>query len=201
MKVNQSPIAQFLHAPYRLFKFSLPLLMAAVVTMAPHVQASNTTTTSTPATSAASASITAHNQTAYRINAIQRDLTSIRQHALQTHPELVTQTKAFEAAYKKKATDVGYNPESFVNKAHELQSKVQDQALSEKERNALIKEFAAAKQELAKQRERILSDKQLIAMQTQLQNDTLAAMQAYDPKTETLITELAQLLKTKQISK
>lgn len=172
-------------------KLSLPVMLAALFTLTQPVQASETTDNVASQAAATKA-------TTQRINAIQRDLTSIRQQALKANPELVEQAKAFESAYKKKAQEIGYNPEEFIAQAQELQVKIRDEGLSEQERSDLLHDFAKAKQTLAKQRQTLLEDESLMALQNELQNNTLTAMKNHNPKTEELVSELNQLIESLQ---
>lgn len=172
-------------------KLSLPVMLAAFFTLTQPVQASETTDNVASQAAATKA-------TTQRINAIQRDLTSIRQQALKANPELVEQAKAFESAYKEKAQEIGYNPEEFIAQAQELQVKIRDEGLSEQERSDLLHEFAKAKQTLAKQRQTLLEDESLMALQNELQNNTLTAMKNHNPKTEELVSELNQLIESLQ---
>ncbi|MGF1716628.1 hypothetical protein L4D08_17325 [Photobacterium chitinilyticum] len=169
-------------------KMSLPLVLLSMMLLAPQVNASNVTANSP----------SAQKETVNRINAIQRDLTSIRQQTLQENPELAEQAKQLEGEFKKKADEIGYEPEEFIAKAQEIQEQVKDASLSEEERSELITEFAAAKQKMAEQRQAIIADKELMAMQDQLQKDMLIAMKAQDPKTEQLVEELSSLVKAIQ---
>ncbi|MBV1843595.1 hypothetical protein [Photobacterium ganghwense] len=172
-------------------KLSLPVMLAALFTLTQPVQASETTDNVASQAAATKA-------TTQRINAIQRDLTSIRQQALKANPELVEQAKAFESAYKEKAQEIGYNPEEFIAQAQELQVKIRDEGLSEQERSDLLHDFAKAKQTLAKQRQTLLEDESLMALQNELQNNTLTAMKNHNPKTEELVSELNQLIESLQ---
>ncbi|MCQ1058485.1 hypothetical protein ACQKPX_02555 [Photobacterium sp. DNB23_23_1] len=169
-------------------KYALPLMLVTMFAFNPAAKASD----------AATDTIASQKEVTHRINAIQRDLTSIRQQTLQSNPELVEQAKAFEAAYQEKAEEVGYNPDEFISQAQDIQDKVRNAETSEEEREALIKEFAAAKRQLAEQRESILSDETLMAMQEKLQADTFAAMNTNNPETETLMKELNTLLESLQ---
>ncbi|GHA36175.1 hypothetical protein ACFFLZ_23075 [Photobacterium aphoticum] len=197
-----------------LAKFSLPALLVGALSVSLPATASTTTANSTTgnavtATAAqtdvltdaqkaaqekAKAEALAKKATIHKINAIQRDLTSIRQQALKQHPELVKQAKALETTYKQKAEEIGYNPDAFVAKAEALQKELRKTNMPEEERNKLVKEFAAAKQQLAHQRQVLISDPTLVSLQKSLQQDTIAAMKASDPKTEALLTELQQLI-------
>ncbi|MGF1687032.1 hypothetical protein L4C36_10090 [Photobacterium japonica] len=183
-----------------LTKYSLPILFAGALGAALPANANNTTAeTVTPAPTATElAQAQAKKAAVHKINAIQRDLTSIRQQALKSHPELVKQAKALETTYKQKAEDIGYNPDAFVAKAETLQEQLRATNMPEEERNALVKEFAAAKQQLAKQRQTLITDPTLVTLQQNLQHDTLAAMKASDPKTDELLNELKHLLETVQ---
>lgn len=169
-------------------KMSLPLVLLSMMLLAPQVNASNISADS----------LSTQKETVNRINAIQRDLTSIRQQTLQAKPELAQQAKELESEFQKKADEVGYEPEVFLAKAQEIQEQVKDTSISEEERSELIKEFAAAKQKMAEQRQAIIADKDLMAMQNKLQEDTLVAMKAQDPKTEQLVEELNTLVKAIQ---
>ena len=90
------------------------------------------------------------------------------------------------------------HPDEFINQAQGIQDKVRNAETSEEERETLIKEFAAAKRQLAEQRESILSDEKLMAMQEKLQADTFAAMKTSNPETEELLKELNTLLESLQ---
>ncbi|WP_299015404.1 hypothetical protein [uncultured Photobacterium sp.] len=169
-------------------KMSLPLLLLTAMILAPYANASAISADSSRA----------QRDTANRIHAIQRDLTSIRQQALQANPELIAQSKKLEEKFQQKAEEIGYEPGEFITKAQEIQQQVQDQSLSEKERSELIKEFTVAKQKMTQQRRAIIADKELMAMQDQLQQDMVMAMQAHDPKTEKLIDELNRLIEAIQ---
>ncbi|PSU34313.1 hypothetical protein [Photobacterium lutimaris] len=171
-----------------LLKYALPLMLVTMFAFSPASKASDVATDT----------VANQKEATYRINAIQRDLTSIRQQTLQSNPGLVEQAKAFEAAYQEKAKEVGYNPDEFISQAQEIQNKVRNAETSEEEREALIKEFAAAKRQLAEQRESILSDATLMAMQEKLQADTFAAMKTSNPETENLMKELNTLLESLQ---
>ncbi|AJR08937.1 hypothetical protein C9J03_06135 [Photobacterium gaetbulicola] len=169
-----------------LMKYALPLMLVTLFAFSPASKASD----------AATDTVANQKEVTHRINAIQRDLASIRQQTLQANPELIEQAKAFETAYQAKAKEIGYNPDEFINQAQEIQDKVRNAETSEEEREALIKEFAAAKRQLAEQRESLLADESLMAMQEKLQSDTYAAMKAFDPKTERLVDELNTLLES-----
>ncbi|MCW8327777.1 hypothetical protein MD588_03070 [Photobacterium sp. SDRW27] len=169
-------------------KMSLPLALLSMMLLGPQANASGIATDS----------IANQKETVNRINAIQRDLTSIRQQTLQANPELAEQSKELEAKFQQKAEEVGYDPETFITKAQEIQEQVKDTSLSEEQRSELIKEFAAAKQKMAEQRQAIISDKELMAMQEKLQQETMVAMKAHDPKTEKLVEELNTLVETIQ---
>ena len=163
---------------------SMPLLFLTAMLLTSHANAS--------AVSADSSQV--QRDAANRIHAIQRDLTSIRQLTLQANPELMAQAKELEEKFQQKAEEVGYEPDEFIAKAKEIQEQVQDPSLTTEERRQLIKEFAAAKQKMARQREAIIADKELMAMQDKLQQETMMAMQAYDPNTEKLVEELNKLI-------
>ena len=169
-------------------KYALPLLLMTLFAFSPITKASDVATDS----------VASQKEITYRINAIQRDLTSIRQQTLQANPALVEQAKAFEAAYQQKAEEIGYDPEEFITKAKAIQDQVRNVETSEEERENLIREFAAAKRQLAGQREQILADQSLMAMQEKLQADTFAAMKTLNPETQALIEELNKLLATIQ---
>ncbi|MGF1760289.1 hypothetical protein L4D76_20650 [Photobacterium sagamiensis] len=169
-------------------KMSLPLVFLSMILLAPQVNASGI----------AADSIVAQRDTVNRINSIQRDLTSIRQQTLQANPDLAEQSKQLESKFQQKADEIGYAPEEFIAKAQEIQEQVQDTSLSEEKRSELIKEFTAAKQTMAEQRQAIMADKDLMGMQEKLQQDTFAAMKAQDPKTEQLVDELNNLIETIQ---
>lgn len=186
---NISTRTQLLPATKNWFiKLSLPLLLLTAMVLAPYANASAVSADSNRA----------QRDTANRIHAIQRDLTSIRQQALQANPELMAQSKELEQKFQQKAEEVGYEPDKFIAKAKEIQEQVQSQTLSTEERGELIKEFAAAKKKMAEQRQAIIADKELMAMQGKLQQDTMVAMQAYDPNTKKLVEELNRLVETIQ---
>lgn len=161
---------------------SLPLVMLAMM-LTPQANASMANQQATPA-----------KETVERINAIQRDLTSIRQQAMHSNPDLAAQAKQLDQAFEKKAKEIGYDPEAFVTQAQEIQTKIQTEALSEEERSELIQTFIAAKKKMAEQRQQLTSDKQLMGMQEKLQQETLVAMKDQDPKTEALVKELRTLV-------
>ncbi len=73
-------------------KMSLPLVLLSMMLLAPQVNASNVTANSP----------SAQKETVNRINAIQRDLTSIRQQTLQENPQLAEQAKQLEGEFQKK---------------------------------------------------------------------------------------------------
>ncbi|MDV5169045.1 hypothetical protein [Photobacterium rosenbergii] len=188
MQNSKTRTLQQSNSVFNLMKYALPLMLVTLFAFSPASKASD----------AATDTVANQKEVTHRINAIQRDLTSIRQQTLQANPELIEQAKAFEAAYKEKAKEIGYNPDEFVSQAQEIQDKVRNAETSEEEREALIKEFAAAKRQLAEQRESILADEKLMAMQEKLQADTFAAMKSTNPETETLIQELNSLLESLQ---
>ncbi|PSW21328.1 hypothetical protein C9I98_05150 [Photobacterium sanctipauli] len=188
MQNTQARVAQPSSLAVKFAKYSLPLMLVAMFALAPKANASD----------AATETVANQQETTHRINSIQRDLTSIRQQTLQSNPDLVEQAKAFETAYQKKAEEIGYDPNAFITKAQEIQTKVRDEATSEEERSKLIQEFADAKKAMAMQRESILADEELMAMQEKLQKDTFAAMKEQNPDTEKLVTELNELLTSLQ---
>ncbi|MGF1681856.1 hypothetical protein [Photobacterium minamisatsumaniensis] len=188
MQNTKTRLAQSPNLARTFAKYSLPLMFLAMFSLAPKVNASDVATET----------VASQQEATQRINAIQRDLTSIRQQTMQSNPELVEQAKAFEQAYQKKADEIGYDPNTFIEKAQEIQVKVRDEATSEEERSALIKEFADAKKAMAMQRESILSDEELMGMQEKLQKDTFVAMKKNNADTETLIKELNTLIETLQ---
>ncbi|MEJ2763706.1 hypothetical protein VV869_06950 [Photobacterium sp. MCCC 1A19761] len=161
---------------------SLPLVLLAMM-LTPQANASLANKTATPP-----------KETVERINAIQRDLTSIRQQAMQSNPELAAQAKQLEQAFEQKAKDIGYDPEAFVTQAQEIQTKIQTEQLSKEERSELIQSFIDAKNKMAEQRQQMISDKQLMGMQEKLQQETLIAMKDQDPNTEALVKELNTLV-------
>ncbi|MGF1692901.1 hypothetical protein [Photobacterium kagoshimensis] len=135
---------------------------------------------------------------ANKVGVIQQELAAIKQETLQANPDLRQQQLDFEKAFEAKAEKVGYDPDSFMAKAKEIQDELRSAETTQEQQAKLIKEFNHAKTVLAKQRETIMSDAALMDQEEDLRKATYTAMTKHDPKTKALFGSLDQLIKQMQ---
>jgi len=120
-------------------------------------------------------------------------LQQIHEETIKANPELAAQQQQFETRVKDAVEDEGYSVEKGQERTKEMRQKLQSGDLSDSEKQALVKDFQAERQEMAKARKAALQDPEIQQAGKELQKDTMAAMKQQDGQTDQLLKDMESL--------
>lgn len=120
-------------------------------------------------------------------------LQEIHAQTIKANPDLAAQQDEFVAMVRAAVEDQGYDIEAGQERVQALAAKLQSGELSQEERQAVMQDFAAERRALQEARTAALQQPEIQEAGKQLQQDTLAAMQAQNNETEALMNDMRAL--------
>lgn len=124
---------------------------------------------------------------------IQQRLAEVQQAALENNPGLQQQREELEDLVIRKMEEAGYDPDSSMETLESVQAGMQDESLSDQERQQMLQEAQQAQQDLQEAQQVAMQDDEVVEAQQAFQNDLMEAMRAEDPETDELIEEFQQI--------
>lgn len=123
-----------------------------------------------------------------------KQLDAARQQALAANPELVKRRDAFQAMVKARMKKNGYDIDA---KAAKLK-KLRDNATTKKQQQQLLVTYLQQRKKMQQAQAQVMQSSDVSSAAKKLSQDTLAAMQEQNPKTQEMIDHLKDLLKQRQ---
>lgn len=128
---------------------------------------------------------------AYRQKATK--LQQIHEKTIEANPELAEQQQEFEDKVRDAVENQGYDVEKGQQRVQEMAQKLQSGDLSDSERQAVMKDFQAERQQMVQARDAALKKPEIRSAGEKLQEDTLAAMKEQNSQTTELLKEMETL--------
>lgn len=120
-------------------------------------------------------------------------LQQIHENTIEANPELAAQQEEFEKKVRQAVEDEGYNVEQGQERVQELAQKMQSGDLEQSERQAVMQDFQAERQEMTQARNEVMQQPEIQSAGQELQEDTLAAMKEQNSETQTLLDDMDSL--------
>ncbi|MES1926312.1 hypothetical protein [Salinisphaera sp. T31B1] len=120
-------------------------------------------------------------------------LQQIHQETIQANPKLAAEQEKFEKQVRSAVEKQGYDVDKGQQRVQEMAQKLQSGDLSDSERQALMKDFQAERQQMVQARDAALQKPEIKSAGEKLQEDTLAAMKKQDSQTSQLLDEMDSL--------
>lgn len=117
-------------------------------------------------------------------------LDQIQKEAMDANPKLREQEDAFAELVKEEMKSMGHKPDEEVAELRDLQTKLQNEALPDAERQQLWGQFQEKAGAFQAAQRRALESPKVKQAQTDLRDAVVAAMKARDPKTEELLAQM-----------
>lgn len=122
----------------------------------------------------------------------QQRLKKIQLDTLQAHPELQEQEQSFNALLIEEMKSKGHTPEKDLAEIEKLQQQLQNNGVSESERQALMAKFQEKMIAFRKAQSQALQTQKVQQAQGELMGSMLGAMKEQDPQTEQLMQQITQ---------
>lgn len=128
-----------------------------------------------------------------RLQEIQQRLAEAQQKALDENPGLQSQREELEELVIQKMEDEGYDPDANMETLENAQSEIQNEDLSDEERQQMLQDAQQAQQQLQEAQQAAMQDEEVVEAQEAFQNDLMEAMREQDPETDDLIEEFRSI--------
>ncbi|SEO43376.1 hypothetical protein [Aquisalimonas asiatica] len=124
---------------------------------------------------------------------IQQRLAEVQEAALENNPGLEQQRDELEELVIRKMEEAGYDPDASMQTLESVQADMQDESLSDEERQQMLQEAQEAQQDLQEAQQVAMQDDEVVEAQQAFQDDLMEAMREEDPETDELIEEFQQI--------
>ncbi|MDN3517919.1 hypothetical protein QWY84_09875 [Aquisalimonas lutea] len=128
-----------------------------------------------------------------RLQQIQQRLAEAQQKALDENPGLQSQREELEELVIQKMEEEGYDPNANMETLENAQSQIQNEDLSNEERQQMLQDARQAQQQLQEAQQAAMQDEEVVEAQEAFQNDLMEAMREQDPETDQLIEEFRSI--------
>lgn len=128
-----------------------------------------------------------------RLQEIQQRLAEAQQKALDENPGLQSQREELEELVIQKMEEEGYDPNANMETLENAQSQIQNEDLSDEERQQMLQDARQAQQELQEAQQAAMQDEEVVEAQEAFQNDLMEAMREQEPETDQLIEEFRSI--------
>ncbi|MCK8515563.1 hypothetical protein M0534_04370 [Methylonatrum kenyense] len=129
---------------------------------------------------------------------MQQRLSEIQRQAFENNPQLQEQAEELENLFIRTMEDAGYDPENGLDRLDAIQAQMQDEGVSDDERQAMLEEAQEIQMELQEGQQVAMQDQAVIDAQTEFEEDLMDAMRAEDPETDDLISRFEQMQQQQQ---
>lgn len=120
-------------------------------------------------------------------------LQQIHQETIKSNPDLAQEQKDFEQQVRQAVENEGYDVDKGQQRVQEMAKKLQSGDLSDSERQAVMKDFQAERQQMVEARNAALQKPEIQKAGKQLQEDTMDAMKEQDSQTPQLLDDMEDL--------
>lgn len=124
---------------------------------------------------------------------IQQRLAEVQEAALENNPGLQQQREELEDLVIRKMEEAGYDPDASMETLEAVQADMQDESLSDEERQQMLQEAQEAQQDLQEAQQVAMQDDEVVEAQQAFQDDLMEAMREEDPETDELIEEFQEI--------
>lgn len=129
---------------------------------------------------------------------MQQRLSQIQQQAFENNPQLQDQAEELENLFIQTMEDAGFDPENGLDRLDAIQGSMQDESVSDEERQAMLEEAQEIQMELQEGQQVAMQDQAVIDAQTRFEEDLMDAMRAEDPQTDELISRFEEMQQQQQ---
>lgn len=129
---------------------------------------------------------------------MQQRLSQIQRQAFENNPQLQEQAEELENLFIRTMEDAGYDPENGLDRLDAIQARMQDESVTDDERQAMLEEAQEIQMELQEGQQVAMQDQAVIDAQTEFEEDLMDAMRAEDPETDELISRFEQMQQQQQ---
>ena len=129
---------------------------------------------------------------------LQQRLMTIQQQAFENNPQLQDQAESLENLFIRTMEEAGYDPENGLDRLDAIQAEMQDESLSDDQRQAMLEEAQEIQMQLQEGQQVAMQDQAVIDAQTEFEEDLMDAMRAEDPETDELINRFEQMQQQRQ---
>jgi len=120
-------------------------------------------------------------------------LQQIHEETIKSNPQLAAEQEKFEKQVRTAVQKQGYDVDKGQKRVQEMAQKLQSDDLSDSERQAVMKDFQAERQQMVQARDAALQKPEIQSAGEKLQKDTLAAMKKQDGQTAKLLDDMDSL--------
>lgn len=120
---------------------------------------------------------------------LQREITEIRDGALQANPELQKSQKALQESVLANVAEQGLNPEEDIERLQTIAEKIRAPEVTDKEQQKLAREYQQLRMQLMQARRTALQDPEIQKQREAFSKDLRAAMESQNPNVEDLIAQ------------
>ncbi|QIT57176.1 hypothetical protein HC341_07840 [Aquisalimonas sp. 2447] len=124
---------------------------------------------------------------------IQQRLAEVQQQALEDNPGLEAQRDELEDLVVRKMEEAGYDPDSSMETLENVQGQIQDESLSDEERQQMLQEAQQAQQDLQEAQQVAMQDDEVVEAQQAFQDDLMDAMRDIEPDTDEMIEDFQRI--------
>lgn len=124
---------------------------------------------------------------------IQQRLAEVQQQALEDNPGLEAQRDELEELVIRKMEEAGYDPDSSMETLENVQGQIQDESLSDEERQQMLQEAQQAQQDLQEAQQVAMQDDEVVEAQQAFQDDLMNAMRDIEPDTDEMIEDFQRI--------
>ena len=129
---------------------------------------------------------------------MQQRLSQIQRQAFENNPQLQDQAESLENLFIRTMEEAGYDPENGLDRLDAIQAEMQDESLSDDQRQAMLEEAQEIQMQLQEGQQVAMQDQAVIDAQTEFEEDLMDAMRAEDPETDELINRFEQMQQQQQ---
>ncbi|HLQ85108.1 MAG TPA: hypothetical protein VK110_03055 [Salinisphaeraceae bacterium] len=120
-------------------------------------------------------------------------LQEIHDETLAANPELAQEQEEYMELVKNEIKEQGYDLDAGQERVKTMSEKLQDQDLSDEERQNIMQEYQNEQQQLGQARAAALQQEDIQEAGQQLQDDTLTAMKAHSDEVEQLMQDMQEI--------
>ncbi|WP_290651549.1 hypothetical protein [Aquisalimonas sp.] len=124
---------------------------------------------------------------------IQQRLAEAQEQALEANPGLQAQREELEELVIRKMEEAGYDPDASMDTLESVQGRMQDESLSDEERQQMLQDAQEAQQDLQEAQQVAMQDEEVRQAQQAFQDDLMDAMREEEPETDELIEDFQRI--------
>lgn len=128
-----------------------------------------------------------------QLQQIQQRLAEVQQQALDENPGLQAQREELEELVMETMEAEGYDPDANMETLESVQGQIQDESLSDEERQQMLQEAQQAQQQLQEAQQVAMQNEDVVEAQQTFQEDLMSAMRELDSETDQLIEEFQRI--------